>query len=94
MGVEEEEGERERAVKRGGNRWRSAAPSLKRILIKVPEIDTQNKQPLWEPDLAGIALPPRGAGCSLAGSSPVIREWEIAPHQSQPGRNVTNAIHL
>lgn len=30
----------------------------------------------------------------LASSSPVIREWEIAPHQSQSGKNVTNATLL
>jgi hypothetical protein len=52
----------ERAVKARSNRWRSSSPSLKTILIKVPEIDTQNKQ-LWEPDPQGIAQPPRAAGC-------------------------------
>lgn len=50
------------SCKAKSNRWRSSSPSLKTILIKVPEIDTQNKQ-LWEPDSQGIAPAPRAAGC-------------------------------
>lgn len=50
------------SCKARSNHWRSSSPSLKAILIKVPEIDTQNKQ-LWEPDPQGIAQPPRAAGC-------------------------------
>lgn len=60
-GGNEHQGARE-SCKGRSNRWRSSSPSLKRILIKVPEIATQNKQ-LWEPDPQGIAQPPRAAGC-------------------------------